>query len=181
MKKITGILVFGALLGAYVAYGQVAKSFPAGSPVADKASLLKIYSGIETHVPKWKTEAEAMQPHPEDSYAVGKMVEAIQKDLHKTLNDLNDTLGVAKSEDFGNPSEVAFIECRIRDDLEEVNDNFDSYAASLGASSAPQTETGKILTEQVLDMRTYATDIRVLRIDLENRLRDMAVLAEKKH
>lgn len=179
MKKI-GILVFGTLLGACVVYSQVAKSFPSGSPVADKANLLKIYSGIETQVPKWKTETEAMQPHPEDSYAVGKMVETIQKDLLKTLNDLNDMLGAAKSEDFGNPSEVAFIECRIRDDLEEVNDNFDSYAASLGASSAPQAETGKILTGQVLDMRTYATDIRVLRIDLENRLRDMAVRSEKK-
>lgn len=181
MKKITGILILGMLLGAYVAYSQVAKSFPAGSPVADKASLLKIYSGIETQVPKWKAEEEAMQPHPEDSYAVGKMVEAIQKDLLKTLNDLNDTLGAAKSEDFGNPSEVAFIECRVRDDLEGVDDGFDSYAASLGASSASKAETDKILRQHVLDMLTYATDIRVLRIDLENRLRDMAVLAEKKH
>lgn len=181
MKKITGILVFGALLGACVAYGQVAKLFPSGSPVADKGNLLKIYSRVQTQVPKWKTQAEAMQPRPEDSYAIGKMVEMTQKDLLKTLRDFHDVLEAAKNEDFGNPWEVAFIECRIRDDLEEVNENFDSYAASLGASSAPQAETGKILMQQALDMRTYATESRVLRIDLENRLRDMAVLTEKEH
>lgn len=180
MKGFAGVLIFAFWVAPYAAHAQVARSFPSGSPVADKANLLKIYSEIKPQVPKWKAEAKAMQPYPEDSYAVGKMVEATQKDLLKTLNDLNDTLGAAKSEDFGNPWEVAFIECRIRDDLEEVDDNFDSYAASLGASSAPQAETGKILTEQLLDMRTYATDIRVLRVDLENRLRDMAVRTEKK-
>jgi len=180
MKKIAGILVLGILLGAHPAYGQVAKFFSGGGPVAGKADLLKIYSGVESQIPKWKAEAKAMQPHPEDLYAVGKMVEMIQKDLLKTLNDLHGTLEAAKNEDFANPWEVAFIECRVGNYLQEVNDSFDSYAASLGASSVSKAETGKILTQQVLDMLKYATDSRVLRTDLENRLHDMAVQTEKK-
>lgn len=180
MKRIAGILVWGILLGAHPAYGQVAKLFPGGVSLAGKADLLKIYSGVESQVPKWKTEAKAMQPHPKDSYFVGKMIETIQKDLLKTLNDLHSTLDAAKNEDFGNPWEVAFIECRIRDDLQEVNDDFNSYAASLEESSTSKAETGKILMQEGLDMRTYATDSRVLRIDLENRLHDMAVRSEEK-
>src|SRR5579872_6775829 len=128
MERIAGILVLGILLGAHPAYGQVAKFLPGGSPLAGKVDLLKIYGGVESQVPKWKAEAKAMQPHPKDSYFVGKMIETIQKDLLKTLNDLHNTLDAAKNEDFGNPWEVAFIECRIKDDLQEVSDDFNSYA-----------------------------------------------------
>lgn len=75
---------------------------------------------------------------------------------------------------------MAFIECRVRDDLNRVNDDFDSYAATLENSSLPKAEQAEFFKQQVCNIQVYGMDIRLLTNDLENRLRDMAVRTERK-
>jgi len=180
MKSVAPILILALSLGMYSTSAQVAKFFPGGSPVANKTPLLKIYGGIQVVMPNWKAEAERMRPHPEDSFAIGKMIETTQGDLLKTLTDLNKTLDTSKDEDWNNQWEVAFIECRVRDDLNRVNDDFDSYAATLENSSLPKAEQAEFFKQQVCNIQVYGMDIRLLTNDLENRLRDMAVRTERK-
>lgn len=178
MKKIA-LLVGVSLAMTASCRAQVAKLFPGGSALMDRAQLLKTYSGVESEIPKWEAEAKTMQPRPEDAYALGLMVVTERTDLLKTLGDLHKTLEVSKDEDFGNQWEVAFVECRVRDDLDRIGEDFDSYTAALTSSSASKREQGKFIIQNMHDIQTYATASRLLRIDLENRLHDRAVFARK--
>lgn len=182
MRKIAGILLAGASLALpSLARAQASKFFPSGSLPMNKTELLKIYSGIESQTPRWKKEAEAMQPRPAFGPMARVTTQVTREDLLKTLSDLGMTVHEAKYEDFGNQWDVAFIECRVKDDLDEVEESFDSYSSALAASpgSLSQTEYDRILMQQMIDVRTYGTDSRLLRMDLENRLHNMAVLTEK--
>jgi hypothetical protein len=173
MRATASTLILGASLTvAFVCFGQVAQFYPTGSPPMDKTKLLKLYDGIESEVPQWSVQMKAITADPNGTYAVGTILETMKKDGLKTIDDLSDTLDRSKDEDFKNQAEVSFIECRVKDDLGEIAETFDTQNAAEESSSG---DSAQLTARMLANVRTIAPYQRILRIDLENRLHDMAL------
>lgn len=177
MRVTTSTLIFGASLTmAMVCLGQVTQFYPAGSPPMDRRKLLKVYGGINSEVPKWTVQMKAITAEPNGTYAVGTALETMKKDGLKTIDDLGNTLDASKDEDFKNQAEVAFIECRVKDDLDEIAETFDTQNAAEESSNG---DSSRLTARMLGDAVTIAPYQRLLRIDLENRLHEMALTSAK--
>ncbi|HEV2288863.1 MAG TPA: hypothetical protein VGR81_07920 [Candidatus Acidoferrales bacterium] len=142
----------------------------------DKTQLLNVYSGLRSEIPQWKAQAQKFAPDVNGTYATALRI--MKRDLLKTLNDLTKTLDNAKDEEFANQSDVAFVECRVKDDLGDIAETFDTQNVAEGSSGSASEG---LVARMFEDASTIGPYQRTLRIDLENRLREMALLSSKSH
>ncbi len=179
MTKIILILMVGVSLAAGCAQAQVARDFRGYSPPMNAVQLSQTYSRIESHLPEWKADAEKMVPDANAPYIQGQLIVASRKVLLSTLGDLGNTLKAAKSVDFHNQADVAFIESRVEWDLNGLHDAFDNYTFAAGVSSDSTTEQGKIVARQMERVFEIDGPERTLVYDVASRLRSMAISSEK--
>jgi|GEM_PF-4112686 len=183
LALFAGLLVSGYTVRAQGDANSLDKAIRAkmssGNPF-DKTTLLKIYEDVETHLPKRNDDAEAMQPRVDDSYVHGRLVNGIRKNLLHTLNDLRGSVRAGKTEDFGNPWEVAYVEYQVGRDLNEVYEALDAYQDSLENSSMSESDQRAIMARQLPDSDAVNRDGGWLSSDLDVRLLTMAVAVHAK-